>query len=315
MMKRLLSAAGGAAPDKAAGCPLSAPVGVDLHVHSTFSDGAKTPQELALLAKKARLSFLALCDHDTADGFTQLKSALAESSIALIPGTEVSTGTSGSVHVLCYGENVLGAEMKAFLEGIARERVGRAEDMLRRLDEQGIRIPEEKRLALLKAPSVGRTHIARALIEAGVCHTIHQAFERYLGQGRPAYVPRKLLKTEDAVEKLASMNVVTVLAHPMRMGLEWTAMHAFIRSLKQRGLRGLEAYHPSAAARNARLLEQLARQEELLVTGGSDYHGDPASTAHIGRLPAGWHARKDDIHALYEAISDMTHTKGANDHV
>ena len=300
MTKRLFAAAGGAARTDAAGCPSS--VGIDLHVHSTFSDGAKTPEELARLARKADLAYFALCDHDTAAGFADMQKALSGSGIALLPGVEVSTGQSGSTHVLCYGEAVLGEAMTAFLAQVAQERIGRAAEILRLLSREGVVIPEEKQQLLLQSSSVGRTHIARAIIETGACHTIQQAFERYLAQGRSAYVPRKLLQTADAVDRLSRMGVVTVLAHPMRMGMEWTAMHAFIRSLKECGLRGMEVYHPSAQARAARQLDTLARQEKLLVTGGSDYHGDPASTAHIGRLPGGWHMRQTDINALYEAI-------------
>ena len=278
-------------------------VKLDLHVHSCFSDGVKTPDELARMAKKAGLSYFALCDHDTAGGYADMKQALADSGVALIPGAEVSTGQSGSTHVLCYGENVLGKEMTAFLATIAAERIGRAEEMMRLLEKEGVMIPPQKRRELLASSSVGRTHIARAIIETGVCSTVQQAFDRYLAQGRPAYVPRKLLQTAEAVEALSRMGTVTVLAHPMRMGLESTALHAFIHSLRECGLRGIEAYHPSANARAARQLDALARQERLLVTGGSDYHGDPTSTARIGRLPSGWHTRREDIDALLEAVS------------
>ena len=289
--------------------------GIDLHVHSVFSDGVKTPDELAQMAKKAGLSYFALCDHDTADGYADMQKALEGSGIALVPGVEISTGQSGSTHVLCYGENVLGEEVKAFLHGIAQERIGRAEEMIRRLAKEGVCLSEEKREELLSSSSVGRTHLARAIVETGACHTVKQAFDRYLTQGRPAYVPRKLLSTAEAVDRLSRMHVVTVLAHPMRMGLEDTARHAFIRSLMECGLMGLEVYHPSANARTARVLDALARQENLLVTGGSDYHGDPGSTAHIGRLPSGWHTRTQDMTILFDAIASMTHTKGANDHV
>jgi len=314
MMKRL-SAAGGAARADAAGCPSSVHTGIDLHVHSVFSDGVKTPAQLAEMAKKAGLSFFSLCDHDTADGYADMKNALEGSGIALIPGVEISTGQSGSTHVLCYGPQVLGAEMTAFLRSIAQERTGRAEEMISRLAGEGVCLSEEKRAELLGSSSVGRTHLARAIVETGACHTVKQAFERYLTQGRPAYVPRKLLSTAEAVDKLSRMNVVTVLAHPMRMGLEDTARYAFVLSLKECGLKGMEVYHPSANARAARQLDALARQEHLLVTGGSDYHGDVGSTAHIGHLPSGWDVRTQDMTALFEAISSMTHTKGANDHV
>lgn len=313
MTKRLLTAAKGAAPAQP-GCPLPAPVGIDLHVHSVYSDGVRTPEELGRMARKAGLSWFALCDHDTANGVPHMRHALEGTGIALIPGVEISTGQGGRTHVLCYGERVLSAEMRAFLGRMADERIGRAAEMMRLLENEGVFIPEERRAELLRASSVGRTHIARAIVETGAVNTVRQAFERYLTEGRPAYVPRKLLLTADAVAAARSMGAVPVLAHPMRMGLEQPALHALIRSLKDCGLMGLEAYHPSAPARSARLLDALARQEHLLVTGGSDYHGDPSSTVHIGRLPSGWLSRSEDVSALCEAIA-TTHFKGVTRHV
>lgn len=314
MMKRRF-AEKGASCASAQGCPSSACLGIDLHVHSVFSDGVKTPHELAILAHKAHMDYFALCDHDTADGYAEMKKALENSRITLIPGAEISTGQSGSTHVLCYGSGVLYPDMTAFLQKIAGERVERAKEIMRLLAKEGVTIPEEKQAQLLASSSVGRTHIARAIIETGAVHTVKQAFERYLAQGRPAYVPRSLPSTAEAVEKLSRMQVIPVLAHPMRTGLEDAALHAFILSLKECGLRGVEVYHPSANARTARTLERLARREALLVTGGSDYHGDPDSTAHIGRLPAGWQTRQQDMDALLDAIPSTKHTKGANAHV
>lgn len=303
MTARLLAAKGGAA---AAGCPsagrYAGETGVDLHVHSAFSDGAKTPEELLPLIQKAQIKAFALCDHDTADGVPVMQQLLLGSDVAFFPATEVSTGTSGSTHVLCYGPAVLQESMRAFLSRIAQERIGRAEEMILRLKREGIFIPQEKQQALLASSSVGRTHLARALIELGVASTVRQAFDRYLGQGRPAYVPRKLPATADAVAMLAQMGAVTVLAHPMRMGLELPALRALIASLQECGLKGIEAWHPSSA-RYAAQLDEMARSMGLLVTGGSDYHGDPASTVHLGKLPSGWRSRQQDLNALTAAIS------------
>lgn len=285
-------------------------MGIDLHVHSTCSDGAKTPDELARMAQKLGLSHLALCDHDSVLGVEPIRKALAGSEVALLPGVEVSTGEGGSTHILCYGEAVLDAPMRAFLSELAQERVGRAETMLHRLREQGIPLSDEHIQQALAHPCVGRPHIARLLISLGVASTIKQAFDHYLMPGRPAYVPRRVHKTSDVVRIVRGAGAVPVLAHPLRMGLEWPAMHAFVRSLMDCGLMGLEAFHPSATPPKARQLDKLARDCGLLVTGGSDYHADPASTVHMGRLPAGWHTRESDLSALLSA----TNTKGATHH-
>lgn len=298
MTNRLLSAARGAAHASAQGCPSPACTGVDLHLHSTYSDGLFTPEELCQKARKAGVGTLALTDHDTADGMKDMKVAAEAHGLRLFPGVEVSTGEDGRVHVLCYGENVCREPMTSWLRERAGERTGRAKEMIRLLDGLGIVISEEERARLLAIPTVGRAHIARSLVAMGVVSTVKQAFDRYLAEGKPAYVPRPLLPTAHAVETLRRMKVVTVLAHPVRMNLEWTALQALVNHLRECGLQGLEAFHSSANARTARQLDGLARQCGLLVTGGSDFHGDVGSTLHIGRLPAGWQQWEDDLSAL-----------------
>lgn len=300
MMNRPLKAVPGAAHATAAGCPFPL---VDLHVHSVFSDGLKTPDELCAMAAKAGVAHIALCDHDSVNGLPAMREAAAKHGLSMIPGVEISTGRGGKMHILCYGENVESPQMKAFLESMAQERTGRAAAMMEKLANEGIHVPKERRAELLAMPSVGRAHIARELIAMGVVNTMPQAFDRWLLEGRPAYVPRAELATAQTVEKLRAMRVVPVLAHPMRSGLEPTALHAFLHSLIECGLAGVEAWHPSANARAARVLDRLSRQENLLVTGGSDYHGDPGSTVRIGHLPAGWPARQNDLSALKSAIS------------
>ncbi len=304
MMNRPLKAVPGAAHATAAGCPFPLR-GIDLHVHSIFSDGLKTPDELCRLALKAGVSHIALCDHDTVAGLSAMREACEKHGLALIPGVEISTGKGGKMHILCYGENVECAEMKDFLNHMAQERTGRADRMMDLLANEGILIPEQRRTALLSHPTVGRAHIARELIALGAANTMQQAFDRYLLEGRPAYVPRTQLSTADTVATLRQMKVLPVLAHPIRSGIEMPALHAFVRSLRDCGLMGMEAYHPSANARAARMIDSIARQENLLVTGGSDYHGDPGSTVRIGRLPAGWPARETDLSALQSALSNL----------
>ena len=305
MTKRLLSAAGGAARACAQGCPSPACAGVDLHLHSTYSDGLFTPDELCRKAKKAGVGTLALTDHDTAGGMADMRAAAHAHGLALIPGVEVSTGEGGRVHVLCYGPNICSKPMTDWLCRLAQERRGRAAEMIRLLAKQGIDIPQQEQERLLAIPTVGRAHISRCLVAMGVVSTAKQGFERWLAEGRPAYAPRPLLPTAEAIQTLGGMGVITVLAHPMRMELEWTALQALVLHLYECGLRGLEAFHPSANARMARQLDQLARQSGLLVTGGSDYHGDPGSTLHIGRLPAGWQQREEDLSALLGTISSL----------
>ena len=275
---------------------------VDLHVHSTHSDGVKKPEELLRIASKAQVKVLALCDHDTVAGVAEmLQCAKEQPGMTVVPGVEVSTGTSGNVHVLGYGPAVLSTELQQFWQHAGSDRQSRAEAMLDKLTDAGIVIPPSLRADLLSNPGVGRPHIARALVELGVVNTVKQAFDRYLAQGKCAYVPRSLPTAAETVERMREMGAVPVLAHPLLLNLEWPALCALVQQLQQCGLMGLEAWHPSASAGNARLLDGLARQNGLLVTGGSDYHGDAGSTVHVGRLPAGWQSRMADAEALIQA--------------
>ena len=199
MMNRPLKAVPGAAHATAAGCPFPL---VDLHVHSIYSDGLKTPDELCAMAFKAGVRTIALCDHDTVNGLPAMREAAEKHGLALLPGVEISTGRGGRTHVLCYGEQVESPAMKAFLENMAQERIGRAAAIMGRLSDEGIHIPEERRTELLVMPSIGRAHIARELIAMGAVNTMQQAFDRYLIEGRPAYVPRTEQPTAQTVEKL-----------------------------------------------------------------------------------------------------------------
>ena len=294
----------GAARADAPGCPFPLK-GIDLHLHSTFSDGLKTPEQLCAMAVKAGVSHLSLCDHDTAAGVPAMQKAAKKAGLVCYAGAELSTGPGGRIHILCYGEGVMGEQAAAYLAQVEHERRYRAEHILQKLEEMGLTMDEEKRQALFEQPSVGRAHIARALIAMGAVNTMQQAFDRYLGEGRPAYVPRMQLSTTEAVRTLRDMHLLPVLAHPMRMQMDFPAMHAFIRALIKEGLMGMECFHPSANARAARVLKHMARQENLLVTGGSDYHGDKGSSAHIGRLPSGWNSREADIAAFENALTHI----------
>ena len=302
MMNQPHSAANeGAASASAAGRSLHER-GIDLHLHSTFSDGVKTPEELCHMARKAGVGILALTDHDTAAGQSEMAHAAQENGLLLIPGVEVSTGESGNVHVLGYGNRIFGDEMTAFLNAVASDRVNRARRIIDLLMEEGIVIPEDRRAALLQNPGVGRPHIAREMIALGAVSTVRQAFDRYLSRGKCAYVPRQLPSTGETVQTMRRLGVVPVLAHPQKMEMEYPALCAIVTELKALGLMGLEAYHSSVNSRAALQLDALARHSGLIVTGGSDYHGDPGSTVQLGRLPSGWQHKDADVSALMEAI-------------
>ena len=281
---------------------------LDLHTHSTFSDGLLTPEALSQLAIRKHVRAMALCDHDTVDGLAPMAQAVQQraregASLLLLPGIELSTGHSGLTHVLGYGIDPANPALTEALLQLRRKRQARGEQMVAALREQGIPIPAELLPAAdaSQAP-IGRPHVARALVRMGAVRTMAQAFDRYLTEGKPAFVPLTHITTGDAVALLSQAGAVPVLAHPARLGLAPPMLEAFILSLVPRGLAGVEVFHPSASRQTVRTLEALCRRADLLVTGGSDFHGDRDSRAWLGGLPSGWKRWREDWQALVAAL-------------
>ena len=285
---------------------------VDLHLHSTFSDGLKTPSELCGQADGLGLTHVALCDHDTVDGLADMAAAVERvrkerlsrgdgTPFTLLKGVELSSGRGGRTHLLGYGVNVDDPALKQCLREADEDRRQRAEKMLELLAAQGIEISEQLRTVLI-SPHVGRAHIARALVQIGAVKTMQQAFEQYLGEGRSAYVPRKWLETTKTVQILRNAGGVVVLAHPGRLGMDDPLFHALVEELAAFGLQGIEVFPPSASRSDVRALELFARRRGLLVTGGSDYHGDQNTRVRMGRLPAGWTGVHEDVERLLDAM-------------
>ncbi|NLI20474.1 MAG: PHP domain-containing protein [Clostridiales bacterium] len=281
---------------------------MDLHVHSVFSDGLLSPDMLCALAVRQRVNVLALCDHDTADGLAPMAEAVAAcrargAAPELIPGVELSAGADGRTHILGYGVSPDSQPLREAMALIRRNRVERGQAMLDALKRLGVDVPTES-LPERDNPGMplGRPHIGRALVSLGKARTLEEAFDRYIGDGRPAYVPLWHTTAAQAVSLLREAGAVPVLAHPSRMGLAPQMLEALIAELQQAGLMGVEVFHPSASRRDIKALESLARRQGLLVTGGSDFHGDQGSRARLGGLPPGWRDPPADLQALREAM-------------
>lgn len=283
--------------------------GIDLHIHSTYSDGLLTPDQLCALAVRRHTQLLALCDHDTTDGLLPMAEAARLQNqrgarLTLIPAVELSAGADGRTHILGYGVRADSPPMQATIAALRRQRALRGQRMVEALAAEGIVIPPE----LIPKPetegtAIGRPHIARALIAMGRANTMEQAFGRYLVEGRPAYVPLSHMTASEAVALLRQCGAVPVLAHPARLRLPSQALEALTLSLQAVGLMGVEVYHPSASRGDLRTLDAMARRLGLLVTGGSDYHGDSGTRAKLGGVPAGWQRCAADVAALQAACA------------
>ncbi len=254
---------------------------VDLHTHSTASDGSYSPTELLRLAAEAGLKVQALTDHDSTDGLDEAAQAAKVHDIDFIPGIEINTDVKGGeVHVLGYFIEYQRAEFQSILQVLRDARVRRGQRMVERLNEQGLHI-RWKRVREIAHGSVGRPHVAEALMEAGYVKSIEEAFDKYIGAGRPGYVPRYKLAPQDAVRLIASANGLPVMAHPITLpGLE--ELRKWLPGLRDSGLVGLEVYYGPYTPEQVQELLTIANEYQLIPTGGSDYHGPGIHPTPLG---------------------------------
>ena len=254
---------------------------VDLHIHSTTSDGQLTPADIIQEAAERGLTFIALADHDTVDGIASAQAAAqAFPGLKVIPCVEISTDTpQGEVHILGYFIDYTDHELKAALDSFRNSRLGRAQGMVAKLENLGIHIDWQRVQQLAGGSSIGRPHIAQAMLEKGYIASIKQAFTDYLGHDRPAYVEREKMTPAEAVELILKAKGLPVLAHP----LTFNDPEAMIAELKAAGLVGIEAYYNGYTAEEINRLVGLADRHNLIATGGSDYHGlDPTTETTNG---------------------------------
>lgn len=243
----------------------------DLHTHSTASDGLDSPASLVDLARERGISVLALTDHDTIGGVAEAMSAARGISLHLIPGVEFSIRVRrGETHILGYGIDIADRALTGELERLRASREERGAAILERLDELGIDIPADALGGEREDQSPGRPHIARAMIDAGVVSSIDEAFDGYLGFGRPAFVPRRTITATRAIEVIHGAGGLAVLAHPLSVYQLDQALPRLISA----GLDGLEAYYGEYDQRQRESLANLAVTYNMLITGGSDYHGN-----------------------------------------
>ena len=252
------------------------PMRLDLHIHTTASDGAWSPSAVARAAA-GRLDVIAVTDHDTTAGIAAARAAAQGLPLQIIPGTELSSTYKGrDIHVLGY---FVDPEAKALREHAARAETGRErrmEGMIQRLRGQGVNVDMEAVLAAAGPDrgSIGRPHLAKVLVEAGHATSIPDAFDRWIGDAHPAFLPTALLEPPAAVEVVKAAGGIPVWAHPPLDVLD-TLLPPLVRA----GLRGLEVYRPRADPQQMATLERTARSAGLVVTGGSDWHSPNAGSA------------------------------------
>lgn len=264
----------------------------DLHLHTCFSDGTFTPEELAEKGRSLGLVAMALTDHDTVEGCERMSQACAARGIEFASGIELTAERDGSeAHILGYFVDTNNPRLLVETQKFQSVRRSRIKEMVACLNRLGIPLREEEVFELANCRSPGRPHVGRALVLDGFCPSLDEAFDRFLKKNRPAWVPKFKISAFDAVDLIHEAGGLAVMAHP---GLNRT--DDLIPELARRGLDGIECYHSKHSPSHTARYLQMAAQYGLLVTGGSDCHGHSKGKPLIGgcKLPAvRWHKFKE----------------------
>jgi predicted metal-dependent phosphoesterase TrpH len=247
---------------------------IDLHTHTTFSDGSFSPTELVDLATQQGLDFLAITDHDTTEGLSEALEATKSISLELIPGIELSAQFQNrEMHILGYFINPTDPHFQARLEAHRSTRIERIHHILDCLQSLGMDISLEEVELASGIGTIGRPHIAQVLIAKGYIKTMKDAFEQLLGSRGKAYVQRIVPEAHEIIEWITDAGGIPILAHPYWEGYNKEDSATACQTLIEQGLRGLEVFYGTFSARHIAFNLGLARRFDLLVTGGSDFHG------------------------------------------
>lgn len=256
---------------------------IDLHVHTTASDGTYTPEEVVNLALKKELSVIAITDHDTVSGVESAMDAANGNKIAIVPGVEISClYEKTEIHMLGLFIDWKNEELQNHLEKMRMGRENRNERMIEKMNQDGIPVTMEKLRFSSEDTVITRAHFARFLEQEGYVKSKDEAFKKYVGEKCPYYIPREYIPYETAIEWIHEAGGLAILAHPYLYGFKEQKVRTMIKELKKCGLDGLEAYHSSTNQGQTNLLREYAKQYALLVSGGSDFHGSNKPYVHLG---------------------------------
>jgi len=273
---------------------------VDLHVHSTASDGTDAPEAIPNVAVREGLAAVALCDHDTVDGLDRFENGCREAGIIGIPAVELSTTLGGrQLHVLAMGLSPAGREhIREFLHGMRQRRNDRNVEMVEKLRAHGIEIDLEELSRVAGGQVIARPHFARILVEKGCVPTLQEAFNRWLTPGCPTYVPKVKVIPEEVVAAVHQAGALAIGAHPNSLTGEGHDILCGLEELARLGFDGIEAWHPNMKPELTRVALGFARRRSLLVSGGSDYHGTFKEGIRLGCAAGGKGIFAVDVAAL-----------------
>lgn len=261
---------------------------VDLHTHTTYSDGSLTPLELLNKAEDFKLKAIAITDHDEIQANYVAANCLAGLKIEVVPGAEFSIDIDlkGMAHLHLIGLflDINNSQLIESLSELRKARKKRAYQIIYKLNQIGIDVTNREIDLIIGEGSAGRPHVAQLLIEKNVINSVWEAFNKYLSKGKPAYVPKKKLGLKEAINLIHSAGGLAILAHPISLKHnKYNETEAFLKELKEIGLDGLEAYYASHSKNYTKFLINAAERNNLLLSGGSDFHGSTKPDTELGR--------------------------------
>ena len=248
---------------------------IDLHVHTTASDGQYTPAQIIEKAAEKNINAIAITDHDTVAGLEEGSAATKEYGITFVPGVELNISyPTGEFHLLGLGFKQISPSLTEILDNLVKNRELRNVQIIEKMREAGVDITLEEMIADFPDTVLGRPHFAAELVKKKVVKTRQQAFDRFLAKGRPWYVARVGSNLDEAIIAIKESGGVPVIAHPMSLYLSWGKLPDALQNFYDRGVMGLEAFHPGARVTECLRLEELAGKIGYFVTAGSDFHGE-----------------------------------------
>jgi len=253
---------------------------IDLHIHSTASDGTVSPPEILQLALQQNLSAIAITDHDTLDGVKEALACGIPRSLQFLTGIEISSNPPpgfsipGSLHILGYGINTNDKHLNSMIEKLQEARTNRNPKIIARLSRAGLDISLSEVVEKAGTGQAGRPHIAMLMVEKGMVDSVNEAFDLFLGKGKPAYVDKPRIASSEVLRIIINAGGIPVLAHPGLVQSESDeTVERLVGTLKKEGLKGVEVYYPRHTLAQTEEYNELAKKNNLLVTGGSDFQG------------------------------------------
>jgi 3',5'-nucleoside bisphosphate phosphatase len=257
---------------------------IDLHAHTTASDGSLTPTQLVALAREAGLSALGVTDHDTVGGLPEAVAAAGAAGLELVPGVELSVDyPHGQFHLLGYFVDFTRRQFLDRLQYLQDYRFRRNEKMVELMQQQGLPVTMEDFAREAGGTVIGRPHMALAMVRKGLVSSTQEAFDRYLADGRPCHIPKVKLLPAEAIELLHSAGATTILAHPKYLQIpDAGQLRAELALLKNEGLDGIEVFYSQHTEEETALYQEIARELEFVISGGSDFHGRSKPNVKLG---------------------------------